>query len=283
MTMKRVLRLGILVAGIGWAQPVPAPLPPGALQPDAQRTRQELADLFNRYPPNVHTVLALDPGLLSNPSYLAPYPALGGFLSGHPEIARNPSFYLGDPEGSAQAENRRNPTAEVARAWESVLTDAEVATCFILAMSLIAWLIRTFMDSRRWSRWTKVQTEAHARVLDRLASNEDLLAYINSSAGSKFLQSSPIMSEAGPRSVTAPLGRILWTVQGGIVLVALGIGFEIVSRQSSELVQEPMHAFGILAMALGIGFIVSAIISFGMSWRLGLLEHPKRLLEQGNG
>jgi hypothetical protein len=277
-SLGQIVGLGILLACASWAQvpaapPIPA-IPPGAFQPDAQRTQHELNDLLRRYPPSLHSVLALDPGLMSNSSYLAPYPALAGFLSVHPEIARNPSFYVGSPETDRPPDSDRSEsTVQIAHAWENVLTGGEVASCFILAMSLIAWLLRSLMESRRWARWSQAQTEAHARVMDRLAGNEDLLAYINSPAGSKFLQSSPSMPDAGPRSVTAPLGRILWTVQGGVVLLAVGIGFEIVSRQSTDAAQEPLHVLGVLAMALGAGFLVSAIISFMISRHLGLIEN----------
>lgn len=276
-SLGQIVGLGILAACASWAQVPAAPaapalppagIQPGAFQPDAERTQRELNDLLRRYPPSLHGVLALDPGLLSNSSYLAPYPALAAFLSVHPEIARNPSFYVGSPEQPREPDS----TAQVAHAWENVLSGAEVASCFILAMSLIAWLLRSLMDSRRWAHWTKVQTEAHARVMDRLASNEDLLAYVNSPAGSKFLQSAPTAPDAGPRSFAAPLGRILWTVQGGVVLIAAGIGLEIVSRQSTDLAQPPLHGLGVLAMALGAGFIVSAIISFMISRHLGLIE-----------
>ena len=278
--LGHVVGLGLL-AGAAWAQPAPRPLPPGefpaaAAQPDAQRTRQEFEDLLRRYPPNLRSVLALDPGLLVNTAYLAPYPALAAYLSAHPEIPRNPSFYVGNPQS-----DREDSTVELAHTWENALTDVEVLTGISLGLGLIAWLIRTFMDSRRWARWTKVQTDAHNKVLDRLASNEDLLAYINSPAGSKFLQSSPIMLDSGPRNVTAPLGRILWTVQGGVVLIAVGIGLEVVSRQNAGPVQQPLHALGVLAAALGIGFVASAIISFMISRRLGLLERPKALAGQG--
>lgn len=92
MTLSgRVLGLAVLLAAASWAQ---APVSV-VEQPDAQRTRQQLSDLLRRYPPALGSVLALDPGLLSNQAYLAPYPALTGFLSTHPEIVRNPSFYVG--------------------------------------------------------------------------------------------------------------------------------------------------------------------------------------------
>ena len=50
---------------------------------------------MQRYPPELRNVLSLDPTLLGNQSYLAPYPVLASFLNEHPEIGRNPSFYFG--------------------------------------------------------------------------------------------------------------------------------------------------------------------------------------------
>src|SRR3974390_1944141 len=56
------------------------------LQPDANRTRGELHALLERHAPALREVLALDPSLLSNQAYLAPYPGLSAFLAAHPDI-----------------------------------------------------------------------------------------------------------------------------------------------------------------------------------------------------
>jgi hypothetical protein len=137
---------------------------------------------------------------------------------------------------------------------------------------VIVWLTRTLMDYRRWHKLARVQTEVHTKLLDRFTANNDLIAYIQSPAGSKFLQSSPIMLDAGPRSVGAPLARILWSIQGGVVLIAGGIGLQTVSGRVADDASQPLHALGVLGIALGLGFLVSAILSFVISQRLGLIE-----------
>ncbi len=276
-----VVGLGLLAALVMQAQQQPGrvpPAPPTAPVPvaqDAQETQQQLSELFQHYPPALRRVLALDPSLLSNPAYLAPYPALSAFFNAHPDVLRDPAYYVGRPDGP-----ERDITG-TARVWEEMVTDVSVFAGFALAVSLIAWLIRTFIDSRRWNRLTKVQTDVHTKILDRLSSNDDLLAYMNSPAGSKFLESAPIVLDAGPRTVSAPLSRILWTVQGGVVLFAAGVGLEIVSRQLIYDAAVPIHALGILGMALGIGFILSAIISFMISRHLGLVNRLAEPPAQG--
>ena len=46
-------------------------------------------------PPALQQVLRLDPSLLANQSYLEAYPALAAFIAQHPEVARNPTFFVG--------------------------------------------------------------------------------------------------------------------------------------------------------------------------------------------
>jgi hypothetical protein len=237
--------------------------------PDAQRTRDELSNLLEHYPPALRSVLALDPSLLADHSYLAPYPGLASFLGTHPEVIRDPSFYLGEvPRPRFPVD----PATQALDLWRNVLDGMAALIGIGMAIGLLIWLVRTLVDYRRWSRLSKVQTEVHTKLLDRFTANDDLLAYIQSPAGSKFLESSPITLDAAPRSLGAPLGRILLSVQGGIVLIAGGIGLQIVSTRITDPASQPLHALGVLAIALGLGFVLSAIISFAISYRLGLLE-----------
>jgi hypothetical protein len=266
--------LGVLVPSPGWGQapkagavPVPVQAVVSLEQPDAQRTREELSRLLGRYPPTLRHVLALDPTLLGNAAYLAPYPALAGFLSAHPEIARNPLFYVGEDPPQP-----RDNTSRAYDMWRDILGGLAAFTAVGMAIGLIAWLIRTLIDYRRWSRLSKVQTDVHTKLLDRFTANDDLRAYIQSAAGSKFLESSPIKLDAGPKTLGAPLGRILWSLQGGLVMMAGGVGLQVVGGRVAYEAGQPLHALGVIAVALGVGFVISAIISYVISRRLGLIE-----------
>jgi hypothetical protein len=268
----------LLVSGIPGQAQVPAPAPPAepapfaALeQPNAQWTRDRLGQLMQRYPPELRNVLSIDPTLLSNQAYLAPYPALVSFLNEHPEIARNPSFYLG-PAFNPEEEMR----SQYLGGWHAAVSDLATLLGFIAAFCLIGWLMRNLMDYRRWIRQNKVQTEVHTRLLERLTGNDELLAYIQSPAGTKFLESSPITLDAGPRNVGAPLGRILWTIQAGVVLLAGGVGLLVVGKKMTDDAAQAFHALGVLGVALGAGFVISAIVSFMISRHLGLVEVPAR-------
>src|SRR5579862_6091967 len=280
MRMKQVFGLGMLAVSAAWAQ-APQPAPKATVpvpivtveQPDAQRTREQFRQLLERYPPALGGVLGLDPSLLSNQAYLTPYPALLSFLNAHPEIARNPSFYVGGNDGGfgpfVQLKDR---DARILDMWEATLAGLAGFAAAGIAIGLLVWLIRTIIDYRRWNRLAKVQTDTHTKLLDRFTANDDLLAYIQSPAGAKFLESSPITLDAAPRSMGAPLGRILWSVQGGVVLIAAGVGLQVVSARVANDASQPLRALGVLGIALGVGFVISAIISFMISRKLGLIE-----------
>lgn len=233
---------------------------------DSHRTREEFHELLSRHPPQVGRVLKLDPTLFSNPAYLANYPTLASFLASHPEVAHTPTFYL---DGVGQSPDYVPDTASV-RAWREAMEGISIFAVMLTIVGALTWMVRTLIDHRRWSRMTRIQAEVHGKLLDRFSSNEDLLTYIQTPAGKRFLESTPISVEAGPRAVSAPVGRMLWSVQVGVVLFSLGLGLQYVAGTIDKEVAGPMSAMGVLAIAIGLGFIFSAVVSFFISWKLGL-------------
>ena len=152
---------------------------------------------------------------------------------------------------------------------------------FVVVISVllaVTSLVRQAIGHRRWLRQSRVQTEVHSKILDRLQSNEDLLAYIQTPAGQRFLESGPSPQQEpgpGPRIVSAPFGRILWSVQAGVMLAALGTGFWLVQQNAMPEIAPAFHAMGVLALSLGAGAVLSAVISYVLSARLGLIGTPK--------
>lgn len=238
---------------------------------DAGEIREQFQRLLRQYPPAVGEVLQRDPSLLNRPDYLSPYPALVAYLAQHPEIARNPSYFLGRFEY-----HERDPRDRAFDMLGVLLGSIAGAAAFVAFGSLLVWLIRAVIDHRRWLRLSRVQTEVHTKLMERLTTNEDLLAYIQSPAGRRFLESAPIALDGEPRQAAAPFGRILWSLQAGIVLVALGVGFWFAQWNVLPEVAEGFYVLGVIAIALGTGFAVSAIASYLISTRLGLVSPAKQ-------
>ena len=237
---------------------------------DSHETRAAFQEVLRRYPSEVSRVLKLDPSLMTNQSYLANYPALAAFLAQHPEIAHSPAFYIGTVPFAEELRGENSSE----RVWRSTMEGLSIFAVIAIFMGVLTWLVRTLIDHRRWSRLSKVQAEVHNKLMDRFTANEDLLAYIQTPAGKRFLESAPIALDSGPRAVSAPIGRILWSVQVGLVLAAAGFGLEYVSGNIEKTVSQPLFAMGVLAISIGAGFVLSAIVSFILSRKLGLWEPP---------
>jgi hypothetical protein len=237
---------------------------------NAYQTRDSFQQMLRQYPPSLSEVLRLDPSLLTNTAYLTPYPNLAGFLNQHPEIAHNPGFFVGEQQFRSDRFDRQSNSSRI---FEEMMAGVAAFASGLIVLSVVIWILRTVIDHRRWLRVSKIQSEVHSKLLDRFTSNQDLLAYVQTPAGKRFLESAPISIDSPSRSLTAPLGRIFFSVQAGIVLALAGIGLSWISRRLSDQdVTQPLFVVGVLALAVGVGFVLSAIIAYALSRRLGLFD-----------
>jgi ABC-type multidrug transport system fused ATPase/permease subunit len=250
----------------------PAQSSPGYLveQPDAQEVRSRLRDVLNQYPPSVREVLRIDPTLLNRPDYLSTYPVLAAFLDQHPQVAHNPGFFVG--EWRAPEEN--TPAGQAFRELSRMFENLTVVFIIITITIGIVFLIRTAIEHRRWQRTMRAQTELNTKLIDRFSSSEELLAYLQSPAGKALIEPA-VVSQAGPRpmQMNAPLSRIFWSLQSGIVVSTLGTGLIFVSRGvATDEFAQVLYGVGIVVLTIGLGFAISAAVSYLLSQRLGLIQ-----------
>jgi hypothetical protein len=263
----------LLAQGRPTQAPAPAPAAVPVDERDARETRQRLREIFNQYPPSVGQVLRLDPSLLSKPDYMASYPTLGAFITQHPEVAHNPAFFIGEPRFEASETGR----GQALRVVESVFEGGMFLIGVVSFFTLVGWVARAVIDYRTWLRASKIQADAHAKLVDRLTSNEDLLAYLQSPAGQRATMSSTRPGlDIAMRAVGAPVNRILWSVQVGVVLAAGGLGLWFAKASVIEEAAQALNVVAVLAVALGVGFVASALVAYALSRQLGLLEAEPR-------
>ena len=238
-------------------------------QQNAYNTQQDLWRVMRQYPPAVGEIIQRDPTLLSRAEYMSAYPALVAFLEQHPEVTRNPGFYFG-----VYQYRERSSREDAIEMMQVILGGLAGGTVLIAILSVFVWLVKTLVDHRRWLRTSKVQVEMHGKLVDRLTTNEDLLAYAQSPAGSRFLESAPISLDADSRA-TAPVSRIIWSMQAGIVLMALGGGLLWVQKDAIDEVRQAIGVIQAIAGSVGVGLLVSAVAAYVVSGRLGILPAKK--------
>lgn len=288
-TLQTVLFAAILVSAWttsaqAYRQPRPNSSPASTpVDEDIQATRQQLMRLL-RMTPTLTSVVARDPSLLANEQYVSVNnPALGEFLHQHPEVVRNPEFYLfanvggGKPGRDLRLEREVWPEFNQ-RDREPFLrgTDVLVFLVFLCLLGSLLWLIRIFLETRRWNRIFAHQGEAQNKLLDKFAGSQELLTYLQSEPGKRLWEPGAAAVSSGaalfPKTPAVPA---IAPLQFGIVFVMLGIGF---LRLASQGIPDtaPLTIFGVLALMLGIGLILSAVASWVMAKHFGLLP-PKKV------
>ena len=238
---------------------------------NAREVQNQLREILDQYPPTLRQLIRLDPSLMQREDYMASYPALSAFLQQHPEIMRNPAFYFGEQYFERQRTDRERMLDLV----RNMIDGVGFLTGFLVVISLVYSLLRQAIEYRRWRRQIQIQTDVHTKLLDRMTNNQELLSYIETPAGRRFLESPVPMAVAqSPLAGSiAPIARILWSVQIGAVVVAAGVGFWIARASVDDVdLASVFQVMGSLAIAVGIGFVVSGILSWALSQRLGLIN-----------
>ena len=91
-------------------------------------------------------------------------------------------------------------------------------------------------------------------------------------AGKRFLEAAPIpVGFSADQQMPNAIARVLTPLQIGIVLVLLGIGFFLLRNVRVEM-REAMLVLGTIALMPGLGFIISAGITWFLAGRLGLIS-----------
>ena len=247
---------------------------------DFRASQDELLRLL-RLSPTLTTVVSHDPSLLSNQEYVSKNnPQLAAFLAAHPEVARNPDFYLftrvHHEDGSPNDELQRAVWPELvqprqSRTVEDIVQPFMALLAFACFLGTLIWCLRQFLENRRWSRIFKLQSEVHGRLIDKFSSTQELAQYMETEAGKRFLEAAPISAGIEPEQrVPNAVARVLTPLQIGIVLVLLGLGLLLLRHAATET-QVPMLIFGVVALMPGLGFIISAGVTWVLAARLGLM------------
>ncbi len=265
-------------AKAGAAAAVPAP----SSDVDSSAIQDQLIKLL-RLSPTLTTVVARDPSLLSDQEYVArSNPELAQFLLAHPEVVRNPGFYLFSrlPHGNGRRDEELErsvwpdlvPPPQQDSAVREMIGPFLAGLFGLCLLGSFLWLIHILLENRRWNRIFRLQTEVHSKMIDRLGNNQELLTYMGTEAGKRFLEAAPIPVDFKHDQQRMPgaVARVLTPLQIGVVLTLLGIGLLILRYSVSDLAT-PLLVFGVVVLMPGLGFIISAGISWLLAGRLGLM------------
>jgi hypothetical protein len=228
---------------------------------DAQRGA---LDRFLDAHPEIQSEVIGRPTVMSDPRYQHEHPELQAFLESHPQVKADPRAFISPREWRYQYHRTE---------FESILSDIVPLSVFICVLLAVVWVVRAALENRRWNRSFKMHEELHGKLIEKFASGQDFSTYLQTEAGRRLLEwTPPALDTVGGRPHA--IGRILWSLQAGVVLLLVGVGLLVLRGHMDPDVTSPLLVFGTLGLTLGAGFILSALISYGLTKHLGLIGAP---------
>jgi hypothetical protein len=141
----------------------------------------------------------------------------------------------------------------------------------ILSTSAMVVLVVYFVTRGR-ARRVELQSEMQSRLIDRFGTAPELVEFLHSPAGRQFVQG----VQTAPAVLTRE--RILGGFTRSIVLTCLGIAFIFLTFTYED-------GFGVPAailLALGIGYLISTLLSYKLSARFDTTADLPGALHQTN-
>ncbi|OGD11990.1 MAG: hypothetical protein A2Y86_01835 [Candidatus Aminicenantes bacterium RBG_13_62_12] len=140
---------------------------------------------------------------------------------------------------------------------ENPITFLMVMVSMFLFYAWVAWII---LEWRKLGR----RSQLHHKLLDRFQSPGELQAFLQSEGGEHFLKSIKIDGLAPKEKILASFSRVA-------VATFLGIAFLAVGFINPEHLAIFLSA-GIIIVGLGLGLLVSALISLNLSKKWGVFD-----------
>jgi len=138
---------------------------------------------------------------------------------------------------------------------------------FIAAMGLniglLFFIVWAILEWRKMRHKSKLQSQ----IVDKFSTAKELNDFLQSQEGNTFLK---FLKFNG----LAPREKIMSSLTRGVILSALGIALIVIG---GLLTEEMMYFFsaGIVVIALGAGFLISALISYKLSKKWGIINEER--------
>jgi hypothetical protein len=141
----------------------------------------------------------------------------------------------------------------------------ELVVAISLIGSFVLIIVVILGEFKRREAKLQRQAELARHVLERFGSAEELGAFLQTEAGRRLLDPSP-------KDSSSPKRRIIGSVEGGVIVGLMGLGFlYVAARHESEAIWAAMFFLG-----LGAGLLVSGYVGYVLSRRWGVFNGAEK-------
>ncbi len=138
----------------------------------------------------------------------------------------------------------------------------------------VTWIVINVLSSLKQRANTKTRAEIYSRLIDKFGTAPEFIAFLQSDAGLKFIEENTVQT-------SVPLTKILTSVQIGIILSLLGFGLLVTGNVFGESLGGDLYIVltvgGTIGLTIGVGFLISAAISYKLCKSWGILTGHEKL------
>ena len=136
-------------------------------------------------------------------------------------------------------------------------------TMFLAIAVTVIWVSSN--SNRRREVEARSQAEVHNRLIEKFGTSKEFVDFMQTDGGRSFLKPVVVANPA------APYRKILASITAGVILTMFGISLLIMNVVAFDH-EEGLIGGGSIFVMIGIGFLVSAAISYRLSKAWGLLQ-----------
>ena len=138
----------------------------------------------------------------------------------------------------------------------------QIVLITVLPITIVfwGWVVWVILEWRR----VRHKSQLQKMIVDKFSTAQELNDFLQSKEGNKFLNFLRLNGRA-------PREKILSSLSKGVILSFLGIAIIVIGGLFAG---EMMYftAFGIVIIALGVGFLISTFISYKFSKKWGIID-----------
>ena len=138
----------------------------------------------------------------------------------------------------------------------------EMVLIIVLPLMFVfwGWVVWVILDWRKIRHKSQLQN----KLVDKFPTAQEFNDFLQSQEGNKFLN---FLRFNG----LAPKAKILSSLSKGVIFSTFGIALVIIGQIFTEEMKY-FNAFGIVIIALGVGFLISTFISYKLSKKWGIID-----------
>ena len=132
----------------------------------------------------------------------------------------------------------------------------------------VAWIVINITKSLKQRANTRTRADIYNRLIDKFGTAPEFIAFLQSDAGLRFIEENTV-------EPAAPVGRILTSLQIGIVFSLVGLGLLFVAGTENSVGHDfyiIVMMIGIVGLTIGVGLLASAYVSQRLCKAWGILS-----------